>query len=110
MRSQLAPPHVAFAHPIPIPGTHRRQADFASADGWIIEDDEGRIVISDGRSVRFYTYVSASCVEDLAPTEGLGESLKRHTSSDLSDGGPLLGQTDEGASVSPPAQARKRKR
>lgn len=59
--------HVAFAHPIPIPGTHLRQADFATHDGWAITDDDGRIVLERG-DLRFYTYVSASCVE--AKTSG----------------------------------------
>lgn len=63
--------HVAFAHPIPIPGTHLRQADFSAADGWSIEDDEGRIVLRKGERV-FYTYVSASCVE-AAPAFGPGD-------------------------------------
>lgn len=54
--------HVAFAHPIPIPGTHVRQADFSALDGWTLEDEDGCITLSKG-TTRFYTYVSASCVE-----------------------------------------------
>ena len=54
--------HVAFAHPIPIPGTHVRQADFSALDGWTLEDEDGCIMLSKG-ATRFYTYVSASCVE-----------------------------------------------
>lgn len=60
--------HVAFAHPIPIPGTHRRLADFSARDGWTITDEDGRITLEQGET-RFYTYVSASCVE--APVEPL---------------------------------------
>ena len=55
--------HVSFAHPIPIPGTHLRLADFSSRDGWLIEDEGGCISLSKG-TMRFYTYVSASCVEE----------------------------------------------
>jgi hypothetical protein len=65
--------HVAFAHPIPIPGTHERKADFSTHDGWSIEDDDGCIALSRGET-KFYTYVSASCVEQTsgydAPVRG----------------------------------------
>jgi hypothetical protein len=54
--------HVAFAHPIPIPGTHVRQGDFSALDGWTITDEDGCITLEQGET-RFYTYVSASCVE-----------------------------------------------
>lgn len=74
--------HVAFTQPIPIPGTHVRQADFAAVDGWSIDDDEGRITLHKG-TTRFHTYVSASCVEDertqsaTAVALGLAEPRKK---------------------------------
>lgn len=68
--------HVAFAHPIPIPGTHLRQSDFGDWDGWTITDEDGCITLQRGE-VRFYTYVSASCVEaKTAPaSSSAGESI-----------------------------------
>ena len=63
--------HVAFAHPIPIPGTHVRQSDFSALDGWTLEDEDGCITLSKG-ATRFYTYVSASCVEATRAVEGAG--------------------------------------
>lgn len=95
--------HVAFAHPIPIPGTHLRQSDFSADDGWSIEDDDGRIVLSKGERA-FYTYVSASCVEAPAPalatdwpgSEGVAPShpvaaspKERDTAAHVATGAPL---------------------
>ena len=64
--------HVAFAHPIPIPGTHIRQADFSALDGWTILDEDGCISLERG-DVRFYTYVSASCVAEREPSPELAQ-------------------------------------
>lgn len=63
--------HVSFVHPVPIPGTHLRKADYSVVDGWTIDDVEGRISLCKGE-LRFYTYVSASCVamETQVPKKG----------------------------------------
>jgi hypothetical protein len=57
---------VSFCAPIPIPGTHIRQAEFSALDGWVLNDDDGRITLS-RLDVRFHTYVDASCVEAIEP-------------------------------------------
>ena len=89
--------HVAFAHPIPIPGTHVRQSDFSALDGWALEDEDGCITLSKG-ATRFYTYVSASCVEvqdigseRVAPSHPASASPKeRDTAAHVDAGAPLL--------------------
>jgi hypothetical protein len=72
--------HVSFAHPIPIPGTQKRQGEFtnlpgpADGNGWTLEDEDGRITLSKG-ALRFYTYVSASCVAAVEPMDTQRVSL-----------------------------------